>query len=147
MKKTITAVAALALSASLAMAGHGHGKHHGNKQGDAGWSEKFAQKLNLSEAQKQQVADLQKQFRAGNEPFLSSLRQTKTDYHAAREAGDTARAEALRATLDSQKAELKQRNKTQHERIVALLSPEQRAQLEAMKAERGERHEKRQNRE
>lgn len=140
MKKMFAAVAVLVLGTTLALAGGGkgaHGSKHGMKHG--GWSEKLSEKLNLSDSQKQQIRDLETSFRQQNEPFFNSFRETKSQYREAREAGDTARAESLKTTLDSQKAQMKQLYENQHQRMISILTAEQRAQLEAIKAERGER--------
>ena len=148
MKKTITAaVAVLTLTASLAVAGPGReGRgHHGKRGGE--FSEKLAEKLNLTDAQKQQVKALRESFRAENEPQRTQMRQLTTDLRAAKEANDTARAESLKAQIEAQRATFKQRADAQHQRLLAILTAEQRAQLEAMRAAheggRGERKNKR----
>ncbi|HVS31687.1 MAG TPA: Spy/CpxP family protein refolding chaperone [Thermoanaerobaculia bacterium] len=137
MKKTIAAVAALALTATLAVAAPGEGRkgRHG-KHGKGEFSAKFAEKLNLSEAQKAQIKSLQDSFRAENEPFRQQALQLRTDLKAAREANDTTRAEALKAQLQAQREQMKPRMQAQHERILSILTAEQRAQLETMKSER-----------
>ncbi|HVT43601.1 MAG TPA: Spy/CpxP family protein refolding chaperone [Thermoanaerobaculia bacterium] len=136
MKKLITAAAVLALGASLALAAPHGGKFHG-KHGRHGVDmSRMAEKLNLSEAQKQQMKELHEGFKAESEPFRSSFKQTKADYRAALEAGDTAQAESLKSTLETQRAEMDERRKAQHERMLQILTPDQRAQLETMKSER-----------
>jgi protein CpxP len=146
MKKTITAaVAVLTLTASLAIAGpgregRGHGKHGGE------FSEKFAQKLNLTDAQKQQIKSLRESFRTENEPQRNQMRQLTTDLRAAREANDTARAATLASQIEAQRATFKQRSDAQRDRVLSVLTADQRAQYEAMKAEhkakRGDRKNK-----
>ena len=139
MKKSkwITAVAVLAFGTTLAFAGPGHeGGKHGRK-GEMG--ARLAQKLNLTDAQQAQLKDIQKSFRAANEPFFTSFRQNMKDFRAAREAGDTAKADALKATLESQRAQMKQLRATQEQQIASILTVEQKAQWDAMKAEHGGR--------
>lgn len=133
-KQILTVLAVLVLGTSLAVAGPHGGKRHGMKGGE--WSEKMSEKLNLTEAQKQQIRDLQNSFRTENEPFLTSFRENRRAYTDARRAGDTAKADALKATLDAQKEQMNQLRTAQHERILSVLTAEQRAQLEAWKAER-----------
>ena len=53
--------------------------------------------------------------------------------------GDQARAEQLKATAQSQHARMKELRQAQHQRILALLTPEQRTQWEALKADRDAR--------
>ena len=151
--KWMSVAAVLTLSTTLAFAGPGGGEGHGKfggKRGHGGrggeFGAKFAQKLNLTDSQKQQIRELQTSFREQNKAFFESARQTRQQAKAARDAGDTARLETLKGTMASQREQMKALHKQQRERIVALLTPEQRAQLETMKSERkakrGERGEK-----
>lgn len=144
MKKTISAGAILALSATLVLAGDHGSKGHG-RHGNGGFelSGKMAEKLNLTDAQKQRISNLNQNFKDQNAAFLESFRQTMTDYRAAKKANDTVRADALRPTVESQKAQMKQLREAQHQKLMAVLTAGQRTQLEAFKAERGDRSEKR----
>jgi Spy/CpxP family protein refolding chaperone len=136
MKKWLTAAAVLTLSSTLAFAAphQGHGGKHG--RGGREFGERFAQKLNLTDAQKQQLQDVQKSFREENKAFFDSVRDTHRQIRAANEAGDTAKVEALKATAKSQREQMKQLRGAKMQRIEALLTTEQRAQWQAMKAER-----------
>lgn len=143
-KKWFTAAAVVALSSTLAFAA----PHEGGKRGRGGrggheFSERFAQKLNLSEAQKQQIKDAQTAFRNENKAFFDQTRDTRRQIREAKEAGDAARVEQLKATAKSQHEQMKELRTAQHQRILALLTPEQRTQWEALKAERGGRGGKR----
>ena len=137
-KKWITGVAVLAVSASLAIAAPqkgeggwgGHRGHHGIM------SEKLAAKLNLTDTQKQQIKDLNKQFRQDNKATFESFRQTMKDAHAAKEANDTAKLNSLQPTIDAQKAQMKQLRDAQDVKVLALLTPDQQAQYKALQAER-----------
>lgn len=139
-KKWFTAAAVVALSSTLAFAA----PHEGGKRGRGGrggheFSERFAEKLNLSEAQKQQIKDAQTSFRDENKAFFETARDTRRQMREAKEAGDTARLEQLKATAQSQHARMKELRTAQHQRIMNLLTPEQRTQWEALKAERDAR--------
>ena len=140
IKKTMTAVAVLALGASLAFAAPGDWKGHEGHR--AGLSEKMAQKLNLTDDQKAQVKAIQTQFRTDNAAFLQNFRQTMQDFHAAKKANDTARLDALRPTVDSQKAQMKTLRQAQRDKIRNILTADQRAQLDAMKAQHEAREQK-----
>ena len=135
MKKTIAAVAVFALGASLAVAGEGWGGHRGHKGGEMGISQKMAEKLNLSEAQKAQINDIEKSFREQNKAFFESAKATREQFRAAKEANDTAKIEALRPTMESQRAQMKQLRDAQRAKINTILTPDQRAQLDAWKAQ------------
>lgn len=149
MKKTITAVAALTLSATLAFAApqgntteegkkfEGKRGRHGQRGGHRG-DRAFA-KLNLTDAQKAQMQALREQFREQNAPLFEQLRQARTDLKTAREANDTARLESLRGSLQSLQTQFKAAKKAHREQLLTILTPEQRAQLEAAKAERRNR--------
>lgn len=147
INKTISAFAVIALSASLAMAAPGQGKHGKagkfGKGGHAAKAERFAEKLNLSEAQRQQMRDLRQTFRTENQPLRDAIKQARTDFQAAKTAGDTARAEAVGGNIESLRAQMKDRRAAQHERMLQILTAEQRAQLESMKSQRGGHHQRR----
>jgi protein CpxP len=137
-RKTISAVAVLALGATLAFAAP-----HDGKGGKEGWekhrggefSERFAQKLNLTDTQKQQMKELDQSFRDANKAFFESAHQTRTAFKAAKEANDTAKLGSLRPTMDAQHAQMKQLRAAQDVKVRAILTAEQRVQLDAMKAE------------
>ena len=140
--KWMTAVAVVALSTSLAVAGQngekggrGHGKH-----GKGEYSEKFAAKLNLTQAQKDQIQQIRKSNFEQNKAFFEQARATRQQLRAAKEAGDTAKTDALKGTMEAQRAQFQQIREAERNQILALLTPEQKAQFEAMKAERQNRH-------
>ena len=132
--KWLAAVGVLTLTASLAIAAPHEGKGEGHGKG--AFSERMAQKLNLTDAQKQQIKGLHESFRAQNKAFFETFRQTKKDYRAAKDANDTARINALQAQFDSQKAQMKQLRDGFDAQVANLLTPAQRTQWEQLKAER-----------
>jgi periplasmic protein CpxP/Spy len=146
--KWITAVAVAALSATMAFAaaphdggqGGWHGKgHHGFRAGH------LAKKLNLTDAQKQQWKDMEKSFRQDNAAFFQSTRQTWQDFRAAKEAGDTAKMDALKPAMESQHAQMRQLRDAQEQKLATILTPDQKAQWDALKAERAARRAQREN--
>lgn len=141
--KWITMAAVLTFSTSIAVAApHGRGgKMHG--RGGAEFGERFAQKLNLTDAQKQQIRDLQQNFRETNKAFFDQMRNTREQMAEARRTGDTARMDQLKATMQSQRPQMQQLREQQKQRIAAILTPEQRAQWDALKAEREARRNER----
>ena len=141
MKKTITtAVAVFALGASLAFAAP-HDGWKGHEGHGAGFSEKMADKLNLSDAQKAQIKTIEAQFRTDNAAFLQNFRQTMQDFKAARKANDQAKIDALKPSFDAQRAQMKTLREAQKAKIRSILSADQQAQLDAMKARRESRRE------
>jgi Spy/CpxP family protein refolding chaperone len=144
-KKWITAAGVFVLGASLAFAapqmgegheGHGGRHHHHGKM----FGKQMAEKLNLSDAQKQQMADINKSFRQDNEAFFQTARQTRRDFHAAKKANDTAKMDALKPTLESQRAQMKQLRAAQKQKFETILTADQKAQLQQLKAERQQKH-------
>ena len=138
-KKWFTAAAAvLALSGTMAFAAphEGRGGKHGRGGRGGEFAERFAQKLNLTDAQKQQIKDVQQSFRDENKAFFDAARDTRRQIREAKEAGDTARLESLKATAQSQRAQMKQLRDARMQRIEAVLTTEQRAQWQSLKAER-----------
>ena len=135
-KKWITGIAVLAVSASLAIAAPQEGRGWGGHRGHHGlMSEKLAAKLNLTDAQKQQIKTLNEQFRQDNKAFFESSRQTMKDARAAREANDTAKLNALQPTIDAQKAQMKQLREAQEQKLLTVLTPDQQSQYKALKAQ------------
>jgi Spy/CpxP family protein refolding chaperone len=137
-KKWFTAAAmVLALSGTMAFAAPhgGRGGKHG-RGGHGEFGERMAAKLNLTDVQKQQIKDSQQSFRNENNAFFEAARDTRRQIREAKEAGDTARLESLKATAQSQHAQMKQLRDAQMQRIEGFLTTEQRAQWQAMKAER-----------
>jgi periplasmic protein CpxP/Spy len=136
--KWMTMAAAVTLSASLAFAaphdGFGKGKRGRHGRGELG--ARMAAKLNLTDAQKQQVKDLNQSFRETNKAFFENAHALRKQARDARQANDTARLEALKPQLEAQRTQMKQMHDAKQQQILALLTPEQRTQWEAMKAER-----------
>ena len=139
MKKTIATAVVIVLAGSLAIAAPNGGKGGRHGKRGFGFSEKMAEKLDLTDTQKQQIRDLQASFREQNKAFFESARETREEFRAAKEANDTAKLEALKPALQSQHAQMKQLRDAQHQRVLSILTADQRAKLEAMKAERGNR--------
>jgi Spy/CpxP family protein refolding chaperone len=121
MKKLIGSLLALTLIVSAAQAQeqsemHRHGRHHGK--------EMFAKELNLTADQKKQLKDINADTHKQMAELKKNDNITVKDYNS--------RKEAIM--------------KSQHEKMMALLTPDQKAQMEKMKQDRiakgKERHER-----
>jgi Spy/CpxP family protein refolding chaperone len=141
--KWISAIAVVALSGTIAFAQtgttgnegrYGHG-HHGHKMGMM-----FAKKLNLTDAQKEQAKALRKSFREENKAFFDQARQTRQEFRAAKQAGDTAKADSLKPTLQAQRDQMKQLRAAQEQKFLQILTPDQRAQYDSLKAQWQTKH-------
>ena len=136
----IAAVAAIGLSGSIAFAttqgdGEGHGWHHGRGHMEA----RLAQKLNLTDAQKTQWKTERKAFYEANKATFDQFKALHKEMHAAKEANDTAKLATLKATMQSQKAQMKQLRDTEQQKFAALLTPDQLTQYNQLKADRAAR--------
>jgi protein CpxP len=141
MKKLTTAVAVTLLGASLAFAapheggkGFGHGRHHGM------FGKKLAEKLGLSDAQKAQIKDIRKASREENKAFFQQTHATMKEFFAAKKAGDTAKVDSMKPTIDAQRAQMKQLRTADEAKIASVLTAEQNAQWQQLKADRAARH-------
>jgi protein CpxP len=144
MKKMIAILAVAALSGTMAIASAndggkawGHGHRHGAMA-------HLAKKLNLTDAQKDQLKAFHQSFREENKAFFQSVRQTRQDLRAAKQAGDEAKVAELKSVAQSQRAQMKQLRQAQMDKFVSVLTPEQRTQFDALKAEREARRQARQ---
>jgi Spy/CpxP family protein refolding chaperone len=141
--KWITAAAVIGLSASLAFAGsttgegHGHG-FHGKWRHHHGFS-KLASKLNLSDAQKDQWKAIRKSSHEQNAAFFQQSRETRKEFFTEKKAGDTAKADSLKATMQSQRAQMKQIRESEEQQFTKILTADQNAQFQTLKAERAAR--------
>jgi len=145
--KWITMAAVVTLSSTLAFAGQHEGKggrhgRHGHG-GRAEIGEKMAAKLNLTDAQKQQIKEANQAFREENRPFFDQARETRRQMREAKEAGNTALLEQLKATAKSQQEQMKQLDENRRQRVASVLTAEQRTQWDALKAERKAKREHR----
>lgn len=116
--------------------GHHKGMHHG--KGDAGKRmERLVEKLELSEEQR---ADIREIHRAGEEESRSLHRQMRDNKRAEREALKAGADEAELLELARKTAEtrvaLMLRHREMQEKVQAVLTEEQRTELEQLKAER-----------
>ena len=146
MKKMFAVLAVVALSGTMAIAAvdDGGGKAWGHGHRGRAMAAHLAKKLNLTDAQIEQWKSIHQSFRTDNQAFLQSVRQTHQDLRAARQAGDEAKVAELKAVAQSQRAQMKQLREAQHEKFLSILTPDQRAQFDALKAERQARRQQHQ---
>lgn len=152
--KVIAAVGVLTLGATLAFGATGDPStadgqrqfHHGRHGRKGAFGAKFAEKLGLTDAQKQQIRDIRKGFYEANKPLFQQARATRQELRAAKQAGDQAKVDALKPALQSQRAQFKELRAAQEQKIAQVLTPEQRAQWDTLKAERAQRMQERRQR-
>jgi Spy/CpxP family protein refolding chaperone len=136
----LTVAAACFIFAFAAM-----GQERGN-QGRANqtFTERYGQQLNLTDAQKKQIDELDAKFQKNHAEFLESFMKTMTDYRAARQANDTAKVQELQPKVDSQRTEMTKIRTAHEEKIAASFTDEQKAQWKKIQEEREARMKQRQ---
>lgn len=113
--------------------GEGGGRKFGKRHG-FGMRGGFFRGLNLTDAQKEQI----KQIREANKPTGENFEAIRALHKAKRDGTITADQEAqLKAFREQRRANAKQ----VREQLLAILTPEQKAQLEQRKAEMKQRRE------
>jgi Spy/CpxP family protein refolding chaperone len=142
MKKRtwLTAVGVITLGATLAFAGPGEGEkskrgHHGRQA----FGGQLEQKLDLTDAQKEQIEAIRKESREQNAEFFEQMKTTRQQFQEAKHRGDETGANALRATMEAQREQMIEIRDAEMQRIEQVLTEEQRTQLQQMKEKMEER--------
>ncbi|MEK6373693.1 MAG: Spy/CpxP family protein refolding chaperone [Acidobacteriota bacterium] len=129
MKKLVIAFAVAATAAAAFAAPHARTAHRGGAH-----MEKFAQKLNLTDAQKQQIRDIHQADRDRNKQIYADYRAKLRQFRELKRAGDPT-ADAVKAELQPMREQVKAARKATHEAVLNVLTAEQRQQLEQLRAE------------
>lgn len=136
MKKWITAAAtmlvAVAALAQDAPPPPPHGPHGGPPPS---FNAMFAGKLALTDAQQDQIKAIEKATRDDNAAFFESAKTLMQEFRAAREANDTAKLDSLKPAMDANRAQMKTIHDAQLTKIEAVLTADQKAKFEALRAE------------
>jgi protein CpxP len=126
--------------------GDGEGTRGGFRRGGhrGGFGMRGLRQLNLTDAQKEQIRTIMESNRGNREVNQTQREELRQIIEAKRSGTITAeQQERLRAFKEQRRAEARQT----HQQILAVLTPEQRTQLEQLKQERKERRKEfRQNR-
>ena len=146
LTKWTTMAAVVALSTSLAIAAphgpKGEGRHEGGRHsegmmmGEGRMGERMAQKLNLTDAQKEQIKTIRESFREKNKTFFDQAKATREQMREARKAGDTAKADKLKAAMTQQRDQMNHLRQQLHAEIAKILTPEQREEFAKMQEQR-----------
>ncbi len=115
--------------------GMGGGRKHMQKL------EKAAERLNLTADQKAKIKALRDQFKTTHQATFAEMKTLKAQIKAAGKGTD--QAKALREQMKTKMQSLRPAQEQLHQQILAILTPEQRTQMEQMKAERKEKGGKR----
>lgn len=136
MKKFIVAITVVAATASLAIAGTyegGRGQHGRHR---------FAANLNLTDAQKQQMAAIKKADREKNQALYQSFAQKRAEYRQLKDANDP-KADSVKAELQSMRAQVKAAHEATRQQFRGVLTADQLQKLDAARSAQRARGEQR----
>lgn len=134
MKKFVIALMVTATSAIALAQTAGPGLSH--RHGHRGGFEKLATKLNLTDAQKQQMKDIRTADRERNNQLYTDFRAKFQQFRALKQANEPSAAD-MKAQIESMKAQVQAARQVTHEAVLGVLTADQRAQLETAKQSRG----------
>ena len=131
MKKFITAVvvvAAMTTPVAFAQNEHFGHRHHAMS--------KFAEKLGLTDAQKQQIKEIHQADRQANKALFEQFRAKKQELRTLRQNNDP-NAESVKAEVKSLHQQLRAAKKATRDKIYStVLTPDQRAQVDTWRSQR-----------
>lgn len=111
----------------------GHGKHRGGRMGGA----MMFKGVNLTDEQKAQMKQISQSFRERNKPLREQLRAKRQELHQAGEGGTFNEALATQKLTEtaSLQAKLMGEQFKLRQEMLAVLTPEQKTQIEQKRAE------------
>lgn len=146
MKKFVIA-AVVAATATLGIAqtapkGDGDGAFHHRRHRGARMH-RIAEKLNLTDAQKEQIKSIRAASREQNKQLFADFKAKRQELRSLRQNNDP-RAADVKSQLEAMRPQLEAARKATHEQVLSVLTAEQRAQLEQWKTQRQQRRGERQ---
>ena len=121
------------------------GKHHGRHKG-AALQRATLRGVELTDAQKTQMKALRTKYKAESKTIVERMRPAMQEARAARQKGDTAAARAAFARTEQDRTALKSLRERQRTEMLATLTPEQRAKVDANVKAMKEKHAARRSR-
>ena len=134
MKKFVIALMVTATSAIGFAQTAGPRSFHHRARGAA--VEHVAAKLNLTDAQKQQMKDIRTAARDNNKQLYTDFHAKLQELRALKQANDPKAAD-VKAQLDTMRPQIQAARKASHEAMLNILTPEQRDQLKSARQSRG----------
>lgn len=129
-KRTLILAASLIVSAGAAFPQAAPAEHRQEHKGrhHAG----FAEKLNLTDAQKEQAKAIREKYRTSSTDVRTQMRTLHDQLKAARDANNTAEVDRLNQQREQLLASAKQTSTAQRDEFRAILTPEQQAEFDKM---------------
>lgn len=125
----VTATSAIGFAQTAAPGTH---QHRGNRPGFG----RMAAKLNLTDAQKQQMKDIRTADHERNQQLYADFRAKLQELRALKQANDP-KADDVKAELKSMRPQMEAARKAGRDAMLNILTPEQRDQLKAGRKSRG----------
>jgi len=100
---------------------------------------KALEKLNLTQAQKDQITSLRDAFKTANQASIEEIKSLREQMREKMKSGDKEGAKAIREQLKAKHEAMKPAREKLHQDVLAILTQEQRDQLAKMKEEMKER--------
>ncbi len=125
----VTATSAIAFAQTAAPESHQHKGHR------AGFG-RMAAKLNLTDAQKQQLKDLRTADRQSNQQLYADFRAKLQEFRSLKQANDP-KADDVKAELKSMRPQMEAARNASRDAMLNILTPEQRDELKAARKSHG----------
>ena len=109
------------------------------------FTERYGQQLNLTDAQKKTIDDLDAKFQKDNAEFLDSFQKLMAQVRDARQANDQAKLDELKPKVDAARAQMTKLRTDLEDKIAANFTDEQKAAWAKIKEEREARMKERQH--
>jgi Spy/CpxP family protein refolding chaperone len=133
MKKFVIALMVTAASAISFAQSAGPGTPHGGHRAGFG---RMAAKLNLTDAQKQQLKDIHTASREQNHQLYADFHAKLQEFRALKQANDP-KADDVKAELKAMRPQMEAARNASRDAMLNILTPEQRDQLKAARQSRG----------
>jgi Spy/CpxP family protein refolding chaperone len=128
MKKFVAVMATLVF-ATVAFAQEGQRRN-------MSFVERYGEQLELTDAQKKTIGDLDAKYQKDNAAFFEEWQKTMADFRAARDANDQAKLDALKPKMDEQRATMTKLRTAHEDEIAKSFTAEQKEAWTKIKAER-----------
>ena len=100
------------------------------------FTERYGAQLNLTDAQKKSIDELDAKYQKDNATFFEESQKTMAEFRAAREANDQAKLDALKPKMDEQRATMTKLRTAHEDEIAKSFTDEQKATWTKIKEER-----------
>ena len=128
MSRKFLAVVVTLVFASVAFAQEG--------RRNMSFTERYGAQLNLTDAQKKAIDELDAKYQKDNAAFFEAYGKTMAEFRDARQANDQAKLDALKPKMDEQRAQMTKLRTAHEDEIAKSFTDEQKAQWTKIKEER-----------